>query len=127
MQALFENLRKYHREEYAKEIENKRKDACCSDEDMEDNQSSHSSSDNCSDMNEQGKHKLKSGSDKPRWTAKEKADLFEAIIKQKTLSVMGSFDWSAIGSDIGRSDKACKDQWRRGILKFLRESFYRDD
>ncbi|KAG2232902.1 hypothetical protein BDF21DRAFT_433954 [Thamnidium elegans] len=60
-------------------------------------------------------------SEKPRWTTKEKRELFEAIVRHKTLDIMATFDWNAIGADIGRVDKACKDQWRRGILKMFRE------
>lgn len=66
------------------------------------------------------------GSDKPRWTMMEKAELFEAVIKHKKLSVMSSFDWAEIGADCGKQDKACKDQWRRGVLKMLRDSFEDD-
>lgn len=60
-------------------------------------------------------------SEKPRWTTKEKKELFEAVVRHKSLDVMATFDWNAIGADIGRVDKACKDQWRRGILKMFRE------
>ncbi|GAA5802531.1 hypothetical protein HPULCUR_007998 [Helicostylum pulchrum] len=60
-------------------------------------------------------------SEKPRWTTKEKKELFEAVVRHKSLDIMATFDWNAIGNDIGRVDKACKDQWRRGILKMFRE------
>ncbi|CAO3656921.1 unnamed protein product [Mucor hiemalis] len=67
-----------------------------------------------------------SGTDKPRWTMLEKSELFEAIIKHKKLGVMSSFNWAEIGADCGKQDKACKDQWRRGVLKMLRDSFEED-
>ncbi|KAI8370121.1 hypothetical protein EDC96DRAFT_573639 [Choanephora cucurbitarum] len=67
------------------------------------------------------------GREKPRWTQEMKASLFRVIVAHKGLSDMASFDWTAIGQEVGRPGKACKDQWRRAILPKLQQSFEEND
>ncbi|KAI8353322.1 hypothetical protein BD560DRAFT_408238 [Blakeslea trispora] len=61
--------------------------------------------------------------EKPRWSQAMRASLFQVIVAHKGLSDMTSFDWTSIGQEVGRSGKACKDQWRRAILPRLQQSF----
>ncbi|KAI9475703.1 MAG: hypothetical protein EXX96DRAFT_638934 [Benjaminiella poitrasii] len=67
--------------------------------------------------------KRKTGKEKPRWSIGMREALFNAVIAQKGLTDMASFDWAEIGRQIGRSGKACKDQWRRALLPKLQQSF----
>lgn len=53
---------------------------------------------------------------KPRWNNAERNNLFMAIIKDKQLDNMASYNWDKIAIDVGRARKACKDQWRREVL-----------
>lgn len=53
---------------------------------------------------------------KPRWNNAERSNLFMAIIKDKQLDNMASYNWEKIAIDVGRARKACKDQWRREVL-----------
>lgn len=132
LNLLFQNLQKYYREKYNKELT--LQDIQESDMDIDDEESADDSSYSTLDsVNENSKRvgnsnrkKPKNNTDKPRWTVEEKAELFEAVIRHKSLDVMSTFDWAAIGADIGRVDKACKDQWRRGVLKMLKDSFFTD-
>jgi hypothetical protein len=56
---------------------------------------------------------------KPRWNNTERCSLFKAIIKDKQLDNMATFNWDKIAIDVGRARKACKDQWRREVLPAL--------
>lgn len=70
--------------------------------------------------------KPKSSSEKPRWSNPMRHTLLLAIIEQKELADMATFNWAAIGKQVGRSGKACKDQWRRAILPKLQQMYERD-
>ncbi|KAI7900250.1 uncharacterized protein BX663DRAFT_563181 [Cokeromyces recurvatus] len=79
---------------------------------------------NCSspdDRSMNGKRKM--GKEKPRWSVEMREALFNAVIAHKGLMDMASFDWPVIGKQIGRSGKACKDQWRRALLPKLQQTF----
>lgn len=147
LQVFFSGLRQYYRDEYDKELRSQNKKCDTFDKteppnndtdetDNDDNDSeyrlssdnSHGSSSNTVFINSNNKRtkvenaKSCSGSiEKPRWTTEEKLELLDAVIKHKSLDIMATFDWSIIGADAGRTDKACKDQWRRGILKLFRD------
>ncbi|CAO3671665.1 unnamed protein product [Umbelopsis vinacea] len=56
---------------------------------------------------------------KPRWNNSERCNLFMAIIRDKDLDNMASYNWEKIASRVGRARKACKDQWRREVLPAL--------
>lgn len=56
---------------------------------------------------------------KPRWNTSERTKLFMAIIKDKGLDNMASYNWERIACSVGRARKACKDQWRREVLPAL--------
>lgn len=56
---------------------------------------------------------------KPRWNNKERCNLFMAIIKDRQLEDMSTYNWDKIASKVGRARKACKDQWRREVLPAL--------
>lgn len=71
--------------------------------------------------------KGKSVKEKPRWTAEMRESLLKAIITYKNLDDMTSFHWSQIGKQVGRSGKACKDQWRRALLPKIQQTFDRCD
>jgi hypothetical protein len=58
---------------------------------------------------------------KPRWQETERLDLLKAVVKEKQLDDMTSFSWENISSAVGKSRKACKDQYRREILPALFE------
>lgn len=60
---------------------------------------------------------------RPRWTANERFKLFMAVVEDKQLDDMTTFAWDRIATRVGRSKKACKDQWRREILKSLIHHF----
>ncbi|KAI8084095.1 uncharacterized protein B0P05DRAFT_536143 [Gilbertella persicaria] len=68
----------------------------------------------------------KNGKEKPRWTAEMRTLLLNAVVNHKGLSDMTSFDWAAVGLEVGRSGKACKDQWRRAILPRIQRIFDND-
>ncbi|KAG2183887.1 hypothetical protein INT44_008898 [Umbelopsis vinacea] len=53
---------------------------------------------------------------KPRWNNAERSNLFMAIMKDKQLDNMATYNWENIAIDVGRARKACKDQWRREVL-----------
>jgi hypothetical protein len=53
---------------------------------------------------------------KPRWNNAERRNLFMAIMKDKQLDNMATYNWDKIAIDVGRARKACKDQWRREVL-----------
>lgn len=65
----------------------------------------------------------KGGREKPRWTVDMRKKLFRVVTTQKKLADMATFDWDAIGRQVGRPGKACKDQWRRALLPKLEQSF----
>ncbi|KAK4511418.1 uncharacterized protein ATC70_012633 [Mucor velutinosus] len=65
--------------------------------------------------------------EKPRWTAEMRESLLKAVITYKNLDDMTSFHWSQIGKQVGRSGKACKDQWRRALLPKIQHTFDRCD
>lgn len=46
-----------------------------------------------------------------------------AVVEDKQLDDMTTFAWDRIATRVGRSKKACKDQWRREILKSLIHHF----
>jgi hypothetical protein len=141
LQSFFQSLRQFYREEYEKELKQQRQEQQEEtttteeeeeeeDEDNEDSDYQPTTRDNCAvassliNANKKTNNNTKtkaSGTDKPRWTAEEKSELFEAIVRHKSLDIMSTFDWALIGQDVGRLDKACKDQWRRGILKMFKE------
>lgn len=73
------------------------------------------------------KKKGKSVKEKPRWTAEMRESLLKAVITYKNLDDMTSFHWSQIGKQVGRSGKACKDQWRRALLPKIQQTFDRCD
>lgn len=58
---------------------------------------------------------------KPRWQEPERLSLFLAIVKDKKLDDMSTFNWERIAAMLGskRGGKACKDQWRREVLPAL--------
>jgi hypothetical protein len=56
---------------------------------------------------------------KPRWNNKERCNLFMAIIRDRELDDMSTYNWDKIASKVGRARKACKDQWRREVLPAL--------
>ncbi|KAG2175465.1 hypothetical protein INT43_001112 [Umbelopsis isabellina] len=56
---------------------------------------------------------------KPRWNNKERCNLFMAVIKDRDLDDMSTYNWDKIASKVGRARKACKDQWRREVLPAL--------
>ncbi|EIE75900.1 hypothetical protein G6F46_007392 [Rhizopus delemar] len=68
--------------------------------------------------------KKDSGKKKPRWSMDDRAKLISAIIKDKKLDDMTTFDWDSISSHVNRGNKACKDQWRREILPVLQRLPY---
>lgn len=72
---------------------------------------------------EEEEEENKRANEKPRWSNPMKNALLEAVIEQKELSDMATFNWAAIGKQVGRSGKACKDQWRRAILPKLQQLF----
>lgn len=148
LESFFSSLRQHYRDEYDKELKEQRENRSKSDSteqknnnetgetDTEDEGSDYRiSSDNTHGSNintvfiNSNKKRTKiesskssnSSIEKPRWTTEEKLELLDAIIKYKSLDVMATFDWGVIGADTGRIDKACKDQWRRSILKLFRE------
>ncbi|KAG1105530.1 hypothetical protein G6F42_016951 [Rhizopus arrhizus] len=71
--------------------------------------------------------KDKSVKEKPRWTPQMRESLLKAVIAYKNLDDMTSFHWSQIGKQVGRSGKACKDQWRRALLPKIQQTFDRCD
>lgn len=148
LESFFSSLRQHYRDEYDKELKEQRENRSKSDSteqknnnetgetDTEDEGSDYRiSSDNTHGSNintifigsNKKRTKIESSKssnssiEKPRWTTEEKLELLDAIIKYKSLDVMATFDWGVIGADTGRIDKACKDQWRRSILKLFRE------
>jgi hypothetical protein len=70
--------------------------------------------------------KKRRSNEKPRWSNPMRHALLMAIIEQKELSEMASFNWASIGKQVGRSGKACKDQWRRAILPKLQHMYEED-
>ena len=64
----------------------------------------------------------RSNKKKPRWQDLERGILFKAIIQDKHLGDMSTFNWDKIAKVVGRCGKACKDQWRREILPALKKS-----
>ncbi|KAF7725183.1 hypothetical protein EC973_000349 [Apophysomyces ossiformis] len=83
-------------------------------------------------MNAEGKRKFsgtasESISKKPRWKNSERLLLFEAIAKVKQLDDMTSYSWDKIAESVGRSNKACKDQWRREVLPAIRKNLEVDN
>ncbi|CAO3698703.1 unnamed protein product [Rhizopus stolonifer] len=70
------------------------------------------------------RHSLQEERKKPRWSMEDRARLIYAIIKDKQLDDMTTFDWNSISSHVHRNHKACKDQWRREILPVLHKLPY---
>ena len=68
------------------------------------------------------KSNKRSDKKKPRWQDPERDILFKAIIRDKHLEDMSTFNWDKIAKLVGRCGKACKDQWRREILPALKKS-----
>lgn len=60
---------------------------------------------------------------KPRWQESERLNLFHAIVEDKKLDDMATFQWDRIAMAVGRAKKACKDQWRREVLPSLMKGF----
>lgn len=60
---------------------------------------------------------------RPRWTLRERSKLFYAVVAEKQLEDMGTFNWAKIARVVNRQEKACKDQWRRETLPFCRRQF----
>ncbi|KAG2195464.1 hypothetical protein INT47_000429 [Mucor saturninus] len=147
LQAFLSGLRQYYRDEYDRELKSQNKKCDTSDAieprnndtDETDNDddgseyklssdNSHGSDSNTVFINNNNKRtkventkSCRGSIEKPRWTTEEKLELLDAVIKHKSLDIMATFDWNVIGADAGRTDKACKDQWRRGILKLFRD------
>lgn len=141
LQSFLQCLRQFYRDEYDKELKQKKlqqqPDTTTSEEDEDEDDgdsdyqppiasgSSNTATTTSLMTNKKNtsstKKRLNGGADKPRWTTQEKYELFEAIVRHKSLDIMSTFDWVSIGLEVGRLDKACKDQWRRGILKMFRE------
>jgi hypothetical protein len=69
------------------------------------------------------KLKARGTKEKPRWTTDMRKKLFHIVVEQKKLADMATFEWATIGKQVGRSGKACKDQWRRALLPKLQQSF----
>lgn len=70
---------------------------------------------------------------RPRWSADERLQLFLAVAEQKQLTDMSTFDWDKISKKftvVERTNKSCKDQWRRevykSIVKFLSDAADQD-
>ncbi|CDH57033.1 predicted protein [Lichtheimia corymbifera JMRC:FSU:9682] len=61
----------------------------------------------------------KGGKIRPRWRAHERLKLFLAIAEDKQLEDMSTFRWGPIACKVGRSRKACKDQWRREVYRSI--------
>ncbi|CDS07014.1 hypothetical protein LRAMOSA09537 [Lichtheimia ramosa] len=61
----------------------------------------------------------KGGKIRPRWQAQERLKLFLAIAEDKQLEDMSTFRWGPIACKVGRSRKACKDQWRREVYRSI--------
>lgn len=148
LHVFLSGLRQHYRDEYYRELKSQKESFDKSDSsaepqnndtddtDNEDSQSEYrlSSDDSCASNSDpvfintnnkrtkiEGSKNCNGSVEKPRWTTEEKLELLDAVIKHKSLNIMATFDWSAIGTYAGRTDKACKDQWRRGILKLFRE------
>ncbi|KAI7876175.1 hypothetical protein K492DRAFT_198673 [Lichtheimia hyalospora FSU 10163] len=62
---------------------------------------------------------VKGGKIRPRWQAHERLKLFLAIAEDKQLEDMSTFRWGPIACKVGRSRKACKDQWRREVYRSI--------
>lgn len=73
--------------------------------------------------NKQCKIQKKKSKRKPRWNKDLKNSLSLAVIDQKKLSDVNTFDWQAIGRKTGKSGKACKRQWLTEILPKIQNSF----
>lgn len=140
LDAFFLSLKQHYRNEFEKELKEQTNSSDSSDTqdaetDSDDGSLYRPSSSEYASNNSKAMIKYKktavtkknSNTEKPRWTLEEKAELFEAVVRHKSLDIMATFDWAAIGADIGRLDKACKDQWRRGILKMFRDSIHKLD
>jgi hypothetical protein len=128
LDLLFQGLKRHYLKKYEKVLILKELEAVqieLDDDDSADD-SSHTVSDSVNESTKKpaGRRETIKNNDKPRWTQEEKAALFEAVVRHKSLNVMHTFDWGAIGADIGQGDKACKDQWRRGVLQKLRDSLF---
>ncbi|CAO3701627.1 hypothetical protein G6F70_001683 [Rhizopus microsporus] len=64
------------------------------------------------------------GKKKPRWSAEDRMQLIMAIIEDKKLGDMTTFNWEHVATRVNRGSKACKDQWRREILPALQKLPY---
>ncbi|ORY95059.1 hypothetical protein BCR43DRAFT_551275 [Syncephalastrum racemosum] len=60
---------------------------------------------------------------RPRWTLRERSKLFYAVVAEKQLEDMSTFNWTKIARVVNRQEKACKDQWRRETLPFCCRQF----
>ncbi|GAN08828.1 hypothetical protein MAM1_0226d08345 [Mucor ambiguus] len=83
----------------------------------------HHGNNNSGSSSSNNNKKGKSAKEKPRWTAEMRESLLKAVITYKNLDDMTSFHWSQIGKQVGRSGKACKDQWRRALLPKIQQTF----
>ncbi|KAI9249640.1 hypothetical protein BY458DRAFT_525412 [Sporodiniella umbellata] len=70
------------------------------------------------------RHSLPEERKKPRWSMEDRVQLIQAIIQDKQLDDMTTFDWNTIATGVQRNHKACKDQWRREILPLLQKLPY---
>jgi hypothetical protein len=85
-----------------------------------DSQGSSNIDKNAKKTNKKGKGATK---EKPRWSPQLRETLLKAVIAYKNLDDMTSFHWCQIGKQVGRSGKACKDQWRRALLPKIQQTF----
>ncbi|KAI7866194.1 hypothetical protein BDF14DRAFT_1882885 [Spinellus fusiger] len=85
-------------------------------EEKEEEEDDYRSTRRSSKQQSQQQQRTSSGLIKPRWKDAERLCLFKAIVKDKRLSDMATFRWNKIALEVGRSKKACKDQWRRELL-----------
>ncbi|KAI9318085.1 hypothetical protein BX666DRAFT_1877156 [Dichotomocladium elegans] len=60
---------------------------------------------------------------RPRWQPRERLNLLLAVVEDKQLDDMAAFDWNTVAFKVGRSRKACKDQWRREIFRSIIDHF----
>ncbi|KAI8080008.1 uncharacterized protein BX664DRAFT_376736 [Halteromyces radiatus] len=65
------------------------------------------------------------GISKPRWTDKERHDLLLAVIKEKQLDDMTTFDWDHISKVVKKqSRQSCQDLWYNEMLSSLMTMYH---
>ncbi|CAO3599383.1 unnamed protein product [Absidia cylindrospora] len=57
---------------------------------------------------------------KPRWSDEERTKLLMAIIEEKTLNQLTTFDWQRIAAGVKNQNRAtCRDRWRDDLLPVI--------